>query len=142
MALSDDLSKLAARAKTAEDRFTAAQQDAHAKLQQDVKSAGDSLQKGTDKLREAAEANQGKVAAWWNDVQTSWDDQIASVRRDIESRKAELDLKAKQRYADDAEEDAEFAIAYAYWAVEEAEYRVLDAVLARKDADSMGGDGS
>jgi hypothetical protein len=51
--------------------------------------------------------------------------------------KAELDLKAPQRYADDAEEDAEFAIAYAYWAVEEAKYRVLDAVLARKDAESM-----
>jgi hypothetical protein len=27
----------------------------------------------------------------------------------------------RQRYADDAEEDAEFAITYAYWAVEEAE---------------------
>lgn len=106
-------------------------------MQQDVKGAGDSLQKGTDQLREAAEANQGKVAAWWNDVQTSWDDQIASVRRDIESSRAEHDLKAAQRYADDAEEDAKFAIAYACWAVEEAEYRVLDAVLARKDADSM-----
>lgn len=46
-----------------------------------------------------------------------------------------------QRNADDAEEDAKFAIAHAYWAVEEAEYRVLDAALARKDADSMAGDG-
>ncbi|MET1155153.1 hypothetical protein [Arthrobacter sp.] len=137
MTLSDDLSKLAARAKTAEDRFAAAQQDAHAKLQQDVQSARDSLQKGTDQLRETAQANQGKVAAWWGDAQKSWDDQIASIRRDIESKKAEHDLKAAQRYADDAEEDAKFAIAYAYWAVEEAEYRVLDAVLARKDADSM-----
>jgi hypothetical protein len=137
MALSDDLSKLAARAKAAEDRFAAAQQDAHAKLQQDVKSAGDSLQKGTDKLREAAEANEGKVAAWWSGVQKSWDDEIASVRRDIESKKAELDVKAAQQRADDAEADAKFAIEYAYWAVEEAEYRVLDAVLARKDANSM-----
>lgn len=85
----------------------------------------------------AAEANQGKVAAWWSDVQTSWDDQIASVRRDIESKKAEHDLQAAQRNADDAEEDAKFAIACAYWAVEEVEYRVLDAALARKDADSM-----
>lgn len=36
MTLSDDLNKVAARAKAAEDRFAAAQQDAHANLQQDV----------------------------------------------------------------------------------------------------------
>jgi hypothetical protein len=88
---------------------------APAKLQQDVQSARDSLQKGTDQLRETAEANQGRVAAWWSDVQTSWDDQIATIRRDIESKKAEHDLKAAQRNADDAEEDAKFPIAYAYW---------------------------
>ncbi|WP_043442625.1 hypothetical protein [Arthrobacter sp. L77] len=137
MPLSEDLSRLAARAKEAEDRFVAAEQDAHAKLQQDVRSARDSLQKGTDRLRETAEANKGKVAAWWSDVQKSWDEDIASLRRDVESKKAEHDVKAAQRNADVAEEDAQFAIAYAYWAVEEAEYRVLDAALARKNADSM-----
>lgn len=84
-------------------------------------------------LREAAEANQGKVAAWWSDVQKSWDDDIASIRRDIESKKAEHDLKAAQRNADYAEDDAKFAIAY--------EHRVLDAALARKDADSMAAGG-
>ncbi len=70
------------------------------------------------------------------DVLKSWDEQIASIRRDIESKKAEHDVKAAQRKADSAEEDAEFAIQYAYWAVEEAEYAVLDAQLARMDADS------
>lgn len=40
--------------------------------------------------------------------------------------------------ADSVEEDAEFAIADAYWAVEEAEYRVLDATLARKGAGDDG----
>ena len=78
MTLSDDLSKLAARAKAAEDRFAAAQQDAHAKLQQDVQNARKSLHKNTDQLREAAEANQGKVAAWRSGVQKSSDDDIAS----------------------------------------------------------------
>ena len=102
-------------------RFAAAQEEAQAQLQHEVQSARDSLEKGTDQLREAAEANQGKVAAWWSDVQKSWDDDIASIRRDFESKKAELDHKAAQRKADSAEEDAEFAIAYAYWAVEEAD---------------------
>jgi hypothetical protein len=45
-----------------------------------------------------------------------------------------------QRKADSAEEDVEFAIDYAYWAVEEAEYALLDA--QRMDAESLAGSGS
>ncbi|HTN81264.1 MAG TPA: hypothetical protein VMK16_16450 [Acidimicrobiales bacterium] len=137
MALSDDLAKLAARAKEAEDRFAAAQKAAHDKVEHDVQSARESLDKSTDKLRKTAQTNKGKVAAWWSDVQKSWDEQIAKIRRDVESKKSEHDLKAAQRKADSAEEDAQFAIQYAYWAVEEAEYAVLDAQLARMDADSL-----
>jgi hypothetical protein len=139
MALSDDLTNLAARAKQAEEHAAAARNEAHAKLQQDVHTARDSLQKRTEDLRQTAETNRGNVAAWWSEVQKSWDDQIASIRHEVESKKAEHDLKAAQRSADSAEEDAKFAIEYAYWAVEEAEYRVLDATLARMKADSLAG---
>ena len=142
MALSDDLTKLVARAKEAEDRLAAAQMTAHDKLEHDVQSAWESIQKQTDQLRQTAETNKGKVAAWWSDVHKSWDEQIASIRRDIESKKAEHDVKAAQRKADSAEEDAAFAIQYAYWAVEEAEYAALDATLARMDADSLAGSSS
>jgi hypothetical protein len=137
MALSDDLTKPAARAKEAEDRFAAAQSEAHAKLQQEVQAARDSLQQRTDQLRQTADANRGRIAQWWTGVQNSWDEQIASIRRDIESKRAEHDRNVAQRRSASAEEDAEFAIAYAYWAVEEAEYAVLDAALARMDADSV-----
>jgi hypothetical protein len=136
MALSDELTKLAARAKQAEDRVAAAQQEAHAKLQTEVQAARDSLDKHTDQLRETAESNRGKVAQWWNEVQKSWDDQIASIRRDIEAKKAQHDLHAAQRRAAGAEEDAEFAINLAYWAVEEAEWAALDATLAQMEADT------
>ena len=137
MALSDDLTKLAARAKEAEDRFAAAQKAAHEKVEHEVQSARESLEKGTEQLRQTTEKNKGDVAAWWNGVQKSWDEQIASIRREVESKKAEHDVKAAQRWADSAEENAEVAIRYAYWAVETAEYWVLDATLARMDADSL-----
>jgi hypothetical protein len=42
-----------------------------------------------------------------------------------------------QEYADQAEADASFAVDYAYAAIDEAEYAVLDAALARKEADEM-----
>ncbi len=82
---------------------------------------------GQEDLRQAAEENRGKVAAWFNDMQKSWDEQVEAVRRDIASKKAEHDQHAAQRRADSAEEDAAFAIRYAYWAIEDAEYAVLDA---------------
>jgi hypothetical protein len=137
MALSDDLNKLAARAKEAEERFAAAQAAARDKVEHDVRSARESLDKGTDQLRQTAQENMGKVAAWWKGVQHDWDVQVDSIRREIESKKAGHDLNAAQRKAESAEEDAEFAVSYAYWAVEQAEYAVLDATLARMDADSL-----
>ena len=69
-------------------------------------------------------------------MQKSWDDQIASIRREIEAKKAEHDLHTAQRRADGAEEDAKFAIDLEYWAVEEAEWAALDATLAQMEADS------
>ena len=137
MALSDDLTKLAARAKKAESRVADAQEEARAKLQNEVQSTRDSLDKQTDQLRQTAEANRGKVAQWWNEVQKSWDDQIASIRREIEAKKAKHDLHATQRRAAGADEDAKFAIDLAYWAVEEAEWAALDATLAQMEADEF-----
>jgi hypothetical protein len=137
MALSDDLMKLAARAKQAEDRVAAASTEAHDQLRGEVHHARDLVDKGREQLRQSAETNQGKVSNWWQGVQKSWDDQIASIRRDVEAKRAEHDVKTAQREAEMAEDDAEFAIDYAYWAIEEAEYAALDATLARMNADSL-----
>ena len=137
MALSDQLTKLAARAKEAEDRAVAAKTKARAELEQDVQSARDAAQAQADQMRETAEANKGKVSDWWTGVQKNWDDHIATIRQNIDEKRAEHDLNAAQRDADNAEDDAAFAVDYAYGAIEEAEYAVLDATLARENADSL-----
>ncbi|MCW2982744.1 MAG: hypothetical protein JWR63_314 [Conexibacter sp.] len=137
MALSDQLSKLAARAKEAEDHAAAAQDKASADLEADVEAARGSAQAQAQALGETADATQGKVSDWWNDVQKNWNDHVAQARENIGRRKAQMDLTAAQRDADDAEADASFAINYAYGATEEAEYAVLDAALARKQADEL-----
>ena len=137
MAVSDQLTKLAARAKEAEDRAAAAQGKASADLEKDVEAARTSAQKQADKLRATAEAKKGKLSAWWYDVQRSWDEHIESIRSDIETRRAEHDLERAQTNADNAEDDAAFAVDYAYAAIEEAEYAVLDASLARTHADEL-----
>jgi hypothetical protein len=137
MALSDQLSKLSIRAKQVEDRAAAAQGKAKADLEQEVKEARESAQAQGDSLRQAAESGKGKLSVWWESVQRSWNEHLAAVRKSMEDRKAEHDLTTAQKVADQAEDDAGFAIDYAYAAIEEAEYAVLDAALARKNADEL-----
>jgi hypothetical protein len=59
------------------------------------------------------------------------------IRQNIDEKRSEHDLNAAQRAADNAEDDAGVAIQYAYAAIEEAEYAVLDATLTRMNADSL-----
>jgi hypothetical protein len=75
------------------------------------------------------------VAGTWNQVQTSWQEHVDSVREKLEERKAERDVKRLQSAADDAEEYAAATTDFAIAAIEEAEYATLDAVLARAEAD-------
>jgi hypothetical protein len=137
MALSDQLTKLAARAKEAEDHAAAAQTKARAELEKDVKTARDSAKAQADRLSKAADAGKGKLSAWWESLQRSWNEHVAEIRQNIDEKRGAHDLDVAQRQADSAEEDAAFAIDYAYGAIEEAEYAVLDATLARMEADEL-----
>jgi hypothetical protein len=137
MALSDQLSDLAAKAKQVEDRVAAAKQKTKAELEADVNNARESAQAQADALHNKAEANKGKISAWWDKVERSWHEHVAAVRKGAEDRKAAHDAKAAQRAAEQADEDASYAIDYAYAAIEEAQYAVLDADLAHRHADEL-----
>ena len=82
-----------------------------------------------------AEANKGKISAWWDKMERSWHEHVAAVRKGAEERKAAHDAKAAERAAEQADVDASYAIDYAYTAIEEAQYAVLDADLAHRHAD-------
>jgi hypothetical protein len=137
MAVSDQLTLLSTRAKELEDRAAAAKGKARADLEHDVDMARDSAQAQGETLRQTAAAAKGQVSAWWDGVQRSWNEHLAAVRENVDEKKAAHDLKSVERTADQAEDDAAFAIDYAYAAIEEAEYAVLDATLARMDADDL-----
>jgi hypothetical protein len=77
MALSDQLTGLAARAKEAEERAAEAQGKAKSDLQADVETARASAQAQAQKLRESADANKNKLSVWWNDLQRSWNEHVA-----------------------------------------------------------------
>jgi hypothetical protein len=130
MALSDQMSKLAARAHEAESRAAAAREKARAQLERDVAHAREAAQAQADELKATRKANEANVAAWWND-------RIAEVRADLDAHRTERDVKKAHKRAERAEDYAAEAVALAYTAVVEAEYAMLDATLARMDADQL-----
>jgi hypothetical protein len=137
MAASDQLAKLSARAKQAEDRVAAAREKAAADLEREVADARASSQAQAEKLRDTVDAGESKLSAWWADVERSWDAHITAIRKHVRDRKAQHDAADAELTAENAEDDASFAIEYAYAAIEEAEYAALDATLARMEADEL-----
>jgi hypothetical protein len=137
MALSDQLTNLAARAKEVEDRAAAGTAKTKADLEQQVKNAREAAQAQADALHAHTEKVKGEVSAWWEQLGRDWKTQVASIRRAVDRDRADHDLQHAQKVAERADEDAAFAIDYAYAALAEAEYAVLDAYLAHKEADEL-----
>jgi len=137
MALSDQLTELAARAKEVEDRAATAKKQAKADLEQDVKNAREAAQTQADSLHAHTEKTKNDISEWWTNLGRDWKSQIESIRREVDKDRAAHDLKHAQKVAERADDDAAFAIDYVYAALAEAEYAVLDAYLAHKEADEL-----
>ena len=95
-----------------------------------------SAKNSADDLKSAAADAQDEASHWWGEVQNNWKSHDA-VRANADEAKANLDAKVVLRRADRAEVDAAAAVAFAYAAYEEAEYQVLNAALARMDAEAV-----
>jgi len=137
MALSDQLTNLATRAKEVEDRAAAARVQVKGDLEQEVKNAREAAQTQADSLHAHTEKTKSDISEWWKDLGRDWKNQIESIRRSVDKDRAAHDLKHAQRAAARADDDAAFAIDFVYAALAEAEYAVLDAYLAHMEADEL-----
>ena len=137
MALSEQLGKLAERAKQAETRAVAAQHKAASDLRADVAAARETARVEAQKLRVGAEVGRGEISDWRLRVQQTWSEYIDAVHGTVDEANAKVDLAQARRAADTAESDASYAIDYAYAMIEQAESDVLHAELARMNADDL-----
>jgi hypothetical protein len=137
MTASEQLYKLADRAKQSEANIASAKEKGQADLQAQVSKARQSSERSAADLKTHTAAAQGKVSAWWGAAQDDWNEHIATIRQNVDDKKADLDAKRAEHRAETAEDDAEAAVDFAYAALEEAEYAVLDAELARLEADEV-----
>lgn len=137
MSLSDALSTMSAQAKEAEDEFRAAQSAQRAKVEEQITRARTSAGQSRDALRSRSGEAKTEVSSWWRDLQQQWEAQVQKIRANVMEKREEVDGRFAAKRADIAEADAEFAIAIAKSAIEEAEYAALEAVLARAKANEL-----
>ncbi len=135
--LSDQLTDLAARAKSTEDVLAAAQERNRARLESQRDELKASIAAGNAEAQQRAAADEAKTQQWWNDVRSSVDAQFATMRAEADERRTEKGIEKAERHAEQAEQDAADAIDWALFVLDQAEYSVIDAVIARADADDL-----
>lgn len=136
MALSDQLAKLSVQAKALEDSASAAarrDKEWLARRETEVKTA---LEQARTEAAADAHAEADEIAAGWRKLQSSVSDEFASLRESASKHHAQHQAKRADRAADNAQLDAEDAVVFAIYALEQAEYYVLAAAQARIDADA------
>jgi hypothetical protein len=129
------LKALADRASEVEANVTAAKTKKQAELRQQVDAAQESAKKAADDLEASASDAKDEASRSWSEVQSKWNAHVAAIRESAEGAKSSLDAKLAGRRADHAEAAAAASIDFATAALEEAEYQVLNAALARSEAD-------
>ena len=134
---SETLHELADRAKQSEENIEHAKEESQAQLKSRVEQARQASEQRAAAFKRGAGEAKAKASKWWGDVQEDWNKHIAKVRKDGDEWKAEHDVKRAEHHAEHRERDAEAAVDFAYAAFEEAEYAVLDAILAREEADEL-----
>ena len=135
--LSEQLAALSVRAKKAEDDAAAARKEARATVQARLDKLQTDSSARVAQMDAAAASAKDAAVGQWTTLQQQIKAQNDRIRADLSATKAEHDAARAERKADRAEENAEAAIAFAYDAIGYAESAVLDAVIARSDADSL-----
>jgi DNA repair exonuclease SbcCD ATPase subunit len=129
---------------SASDRFTELKQrveQADGEIKEAAAQDRAELSATAEQARKAADDRAAELRAKAQDtsdkVQSSWDQHVQRIRTRIQEKKTEHDIDSAKRHAEWAEADALDAVDFAEAAAVEAEYAVLDAAVARRNADEL-----
>ena len=135
--LSAALLDLASRVKRVEDSAAAVEARNRAKLQARREELEAAIDESHAELAAAAtqakEATRGK----WSEVKNSIEGQIDEMRADFAKWQAEIKQDRAERAAENAEYDAVAAVNLAAYCLDAAEWAVVQAELARGEADQL-----
>lgn len=133
--LSEQLGELSVRAKNVEDAFTAAQNEAHEKLEARKNEARAAARKAIEKVDQEIQAAKASATKDLTAVKAKISADLNVFKADMQRAKHKVDIKVADMRATDLEWEAGFAIDYAIASVEQARFAVLDAIEARQVAE-------
>ena len=137
--LSEHLADLSVHAKHAEDALAAAKKEAHDKVVARKEQARAAAAAAAEKVNNDIKSAEDTATRNWNAVRAKIAADINTLKADITHKKHDLDAKRAQNYADQLEWEANVAIDYAIASIDQAEWAVLDAIVARADAQQAKG---
>ena len=135
--LSEQLAELSARAKNAEDAAAAAQKEAHEKLEARREWAHAAATAATEKINQEVKSVKDTAGRNWNALEAKIAADIQTLKAGIAQRKREREVGRAERNAERLEWEAGFAIDYAVASVEQAQLAVLDAIAGRVQAEEV-----
>ena len=132
---SEQLADLSVRAKRAEDAFSAAQKEAHDKIEVRKQKARADATTAVEKVNQNIKSANEDAVRDWNAVKAKVAADIAALKASVAEAKHNHEVKRTERRADRLEWEAGFAIDYAIASVEQANFAVLDAIDGRVEAE-------
>jgi hypothetical protein len=135
--LSELLTDLSQQAKKVEDAFAAIADETDTAAEARRERTRTAAKEAAERLDQSAVAMSDTLSGHWRALQTRIDEEITGVQEGIAARKHERDVSEAEGQAEAARERAMRAVAFASAAVETAGLAVVDAAIARKDAEAI-----
>lgn len=133
----DTFSKVSERIKQVEENIKSADAKRRADLRAQVEKAHARAVKRAEELSDKTDEIRDEVSARWQTAKANWNAHVHHLQDAVATKEADLELNAVVRNAELAENYAASAVEFALAAIDEAEYAVLDATLARAEADDL-----
>jgi hypothetical protein len=137
--LSTALLDLASRVKRVEDSAAAVEAKNRVKLQERREELEAAIDESHIELAAAATQAKENANDKWSEVKNSIDGRVDEMRSDFANWQAEIKEDRAERVAEDAEYDAVVAVDLAAYCLDAAEWAVVQAELARGEADQLAG---
>jgi Cu/Ag efflux pump CusA len=135
--LSEQLADLSAQARKVEDAFAAIAEETDAKAAERRDRTRAAAASAVDNLEQGVSSVEDSVAGHWRALQDRVDSEITGIKADIAERQHERDVNRAEQQADAAQERAVRTVAFAAAAIQAAGAAVLDAAVARREAEAL-----
>lgn len=135
--LSEQLQDLSQRAKKIENSASALRDKNQAELERRRDQLQSDIESTGKKIDASAAEAKDNVRSGLADIKRRIEERLAAARTKLQERKFERDVNKAESRAQAAEEDAADAIMLAVYVLDQAEYAVVDAALARAAANDL-----